>query len=117
MRVAQLADGVNGQAPEHRPRQGWNYVRGGRELPGHRAGGKDSGSAASGSTRTSRAEMLSYARNAALSPIWMAQRAATPELGQEIINTWVLGMDLTPLEFMILAQVVIFLTDGACGPE
>ena len=29
--------------------------------------------------------------------------------GQEIINTWVLGMDLTPLQFMILAQVVIFL--------
>jgi len=29
--------------------------------------------------------------------------------GQEIINKWVLGMDLTPLQFMILAQVVIFL--------
>ena len=29
--------------------------------------------------------------------------------GQEIINTWVLSMDLTPLQFMILAQVVIFL--------
>ena len=29
--------------------------------------------------------------------------------GQDIINTWVLGMDLTPLQFMILAQVVIFL--------
>jgi TRAP-type mannitol/chloroaromatic compound transport system permease large subunit len=29
--------------------------------------------------------------------------------GQELINTWVLGMDLTPLQFMILAQVVIFL--------
>ncbi|MDI1245665.1 MAG: TRAP transporter large permease subunit [Rhodoferax sp.] len=29
--------------------------------------------------------------------------------GQELINTWVLGMDLTPVEFMILAQVVIFL--------
>ena len=29
--------------------------------------------------------------------------------GQEIINTWVLGMNLTPLQFMILAQVVIFL--------
>ncbi len=29
--------------------------------------------------------------------------------GQEIINNWVLGMDLTPLQFMILAQVVIFL--------
>jgi len=29
--------------------------------------------------------------------------------GQELINTWVLGMDLTPMEFMILAQVVIFL--------
>lgn len=29
--------------------------------------------------------------------------------GQEIINDWVLGMDLTPLQFMILAQVVIFL--------
>ncbi len=29
--------------------------------------------------------------------------------GQEIINTWVLGMDLTPMQFMILAQVVIFL--------
>jgi TRAP-type mannitol/chloroaromatic compound transport system permease large subunit len=29
--------------------------------------------------------------------------------GQEIINTWVLGMDLTPVQFMILAQVVIFL--------
>ena len=28
--------------------------------------------------------------------------------GQEIINTWVLGMDLTPVQFMILAQVVIF---------
>jgi TRAP-type mannitol/chloroaromatic compound transport system permease large subunit len=29
--------------------------------------------------------------------------------GQDIINTWVLGMDLTPVQFMILAQVVIFL--------
>ncbi|MES2977198.1 MAG: TRAP transporter large permease subunit [Pseudomonadota bacterium] len=29
--------------------------------------------------------------------------------GQELINQWVLGMDLTPLQFMILAQVVIFL--------
>ena len=29
--------------------------------------------------------------------------------GQELINAWVLGMDLTPLQFMILAQVVIFL--------
>jgi TRAP-type mannitol/chloroaromatic compound transport system permease large subunit len=29
--------------------------------------------------------------------------------GQELINTWVLGMNLTPVEFMILAQVVIFL--------
>lgn len=29
--------------------------------------------------------------------------------GQEIINDWVIGMDLTPLQFMILAQVVIFL--------
>jgi TRAP-type mannitol/chloroaromatic compound transport system permease large subunit len=29
--------------------------------------------------------------------------------GQEIINGWVLGMDLTPVQFMILAQVIIFL--------
>ena len=29
--------------------------------------------------------------------------------GQELINSWVLGMDLTPVQFMILAQVVIFL--------
>ncbi|KRB64138.1 TRAP transporter large permease [Noviherbaspirillum sp. Root189] len=29
--------------------------------------------------------------------------------GQEIINQWVLSMDLTPVQFMILAQVVIFL--------
>ena len=29
--------------------------------------------------------------------------------GQEIINSWVLGMDLTPVQFMILAQLVIFL--------
>ncbi|MDO9194895.1 TRAP transporter large permease subunit, partial [Rhodoferax sp.] len=29
--------------------------------------------------------------------------------GQELINTWVLGMDLTPVQFMILAQVVIIL--------
>ncbi|PLC49587.1 C4-dicarboxylate ABC transporter [Pollutimonas subterranea] len=29
--------------------------------------------------------------------------------GQEIINTWVLGMDLTPMQFLILAQIVIFL--------
>jgi TRAP-type mannitol/chloroaromatic compound transport system permease large subunit len=29
--------------------------------------------------------------------------------GQELINDWVLGMDLTPVQFMILAQVVIFL--------
>ena len=29
--------------------------------------------------------------------------------GQEIINTWVLSMNLTPVQFMILAQVVIFL--------
>lgn len=29
--------------------------------------------------------------------------------GQELINTWVLSMDLTPLQFMILAQVIIFL--------
>ncbi len=29
--------------------------------------------------------------------------------GQEIINTWVMSMDLTPMQFLILAQVVIFL--------
>jgi TRAP-type mannitol/chloroaromatic compound transport system permease large subunit len=29
--------------------------------------------------------------------------------GQEIINTWVLGMNLTAVEFMILAQLIIFL--------
>ena len=29
--------------------------------------------------------------------------------GQEIINTWVLSMDLTPVQFMILAQIIIFL--------
>ncbi|WP_442597300.1 TRAP transporter large permease [Parapusillimonas sp. JC17] len=29
--------------------------------------------------------------------------------GQEIINSWVMGMNLTPIEFMILAQIVIFL--------
>ena len=29
--------------------------------------------------------------------------------GQEIINNWVLGLELTPVQFMILAQVVIFL--------
>jgi TRAP-type mannitol/chloroaromatic compound transport system permease large subunit len=29
--------------------------------------------------------------------------------GQELINGWVLGMDLTPVQFMILAQVIIFL--------
>jgi TRAP-type mannitol/chloroaromatic compound transport system permease large subunit len=29
--------------------------------------------------------------------------------GQEIINKWVLSMDLTPIQFMILAQIIIFL--------
>ena len=29
--------------------------------------------------------------------------------GQEIINQWVLSMELTPVQFMLLAQVVIFL--------
>lgn len=29
--------------------------------------------------------------------------------GQDLVNTWVLSMDLTPVEFMIMAQVVIFL--------
>jgi len=29
--------------------------------------------------------------------------------GQEIINTWVLSLNMTPVQFMILAQVVIFL--------
>jgi TRAP-type mannitol/chloroaromatic compound transport system permease large subunit len=29
--------------------------------------------------------------------------------GQEIINQWVLGMDLTPMQFMLLAQAIIFL--------
>ncbi len=29
--------------------------------------------------------------------------------GQELINQWVLSMDLTPVQFMILAQAVIFL--------
>jgi TRAP-type mannitol/chloroaromatic compound transport system permease large subunit len=29
--------------------------------------------------------------------------------GQEIINQWVLGMNLTPVQFMLLAQVIIFL--------
>ncbi len=29
--------------------------------------------------------------------------------GQEIINNWVLSMDLTPTQFLIMAQVVIFL--------
>lgn len=29
--------------------------------------------------------------------------------GQELINNWVLSLDMTPLQFMILAQVIIFL--------
>jgi TRAP-type mannitol/chloroaromatic compound transport system permease large subunit len=29
--------------------------------------------------------------------------------GQELINNWVLSMDLTPLQFMIMAQIIIFL--------
>jgi TRAP-type mannitol/chloroaromatic compound transport system permease large subunit len=29
--------------------------------------------------------------------------------GQEIINTWVLSMNLTPVQFMLLAQAIIFL--------
>ena len=29
--------------------------------------------------------------------------------GQEIINHWVLSLDMTPLQFMLLAQVIIFL--------
>ena len=29
--------------------------------------------------------------------------------GQELINTWVLSMDLTPVQFMLLAQAIIFL--------
>jgi TRAP-type mannitol/chloroaromatic compound transport system permease large subunit len=29
--------------------------------------------------------------------------------GQEIINLWVISMDLTPVQFMLLAQVIIFL--------
>lgn len=29
--------------------------------------------------------------------------------GQEIINAWVLGMELSPVQFMLLAQVIIFL--------
>jgi len=29
--------------------------------------------------------------------------------GQEIINHWVLSMDLTPIQFMILAQFIIFI--------
>jgi TRAP-type mannitol/chloroaromatic compound transport system permease large subunit len=29
--------------------------------------------------------------------------------GQEIINAWVLSMDLTPVQFMLLAQAIIFL--------
>jgi TRAP-type mannitol/chloroaromatic compound transport system permease large subunit len=29
--------------------------------------------------------------------------------GQELINAWVLSLDMTPVQFMILAQVVIFL--------
>ena len=29
--------------------------------------------------------------------------------GQEIINTWVKSMDMTPVQFMLLAQVIIFL--------
>jgi len=29
--------------------------------------------------------------------------------GQEIINRWVLSMDLTPIQFMILAQFIIFI--------
>lgn len=29
--------------------------------------------------------------------------------GQEIINNWVLSMELTPIQFMLLAQIIIFL--------
>jgi len=29
--------------------------------------------------------------------------------GQEIINAWVLSLDMTPVQFMVLAQVIIFL--------
>src|SRR5690606_36498384 len=37
--------------------------------------------------------------------------------GQAIINDWVLGMNLTPVEFMILAQIVIFLLGRASCRE
>ena len=29
--------------------------------------------------------------------------------GQEIVNNWVLSMDLTPVQFMLLAQFIIFI--------
>jgi len=29
--------------------------------------------------------------------------------GQEIVNTWVMSLDMTPVQFMLLAQVIIFL--------
>ena len=29
--------------------------------------------------------------------------------GQEIINQWVLSLDMTPVQFMVLAQIIIFL--------
>ncbi|HET9337792.1 MAG TPA: TRAP transporter large permease subunit [Casimicrobiaceae bacterium] len=29
--------------------------------------------------------------------------------GQEVVNSWVLSMELTPIQFMILAQIIIFL--------
>ncbi len=29
--------------------------------------------------------------------------------GQEVVNSWVLSMELTPIQFMVLAQVIIFL--------
>ena len=40
---------------------------------------------------------------------WLFSAAFALLGGQEIINKWVLSMDLTPVQFMLLAQAIIFL--------
>jgi len=38
--------------------------------------------------------------------------------GQEIVNNWVKSLDMTPVQFMLLAQFIIFLLGGRwSGPK
>ena len=92
----------------------YRFIAHWRETPGRPGApsiGRDRRGSSAASSRTRRSSPPRRAR-------WCAGCSSAPAIfsaafallgGQEVIEKWVLSMDLTPLQFMILAQFIIFI--------